>query len=199
MTIGLFRKSKDPLHKVLPADIDVRNFTHRDIEPLVKYWTENSEEFWRARGVDKAKLKPKDEFTAVYEKALLEKDDIRNAAVIVFRGDPIGVHALTDIVENESAIFHAHIWYENYRGLGIGVFSYLKASEFFMKKLNLKKIIFKTPKINKSANRIKEKIGIPCLGDTIFEAPILIEPLKANLYEIDEKILSCLKNQHGLV
>lgn len=117
------------MHKVSSDDIDIRNFTYGDIEPLVKYWTKNSEEFWRARGVDKAKLKSKDEFTAVYETMFLEKGDIWNAAVIVFRGNPIGVHALTDILENESAIFHAHIWEENYRGLGIGIFSYLKASE----------------------------------------------------------------------
>ena len=106
------------------------------------------------------------------------------------------MHTLTDLVENENAVFHAHIWDEENRKLGIGFYSYLKAADFCMVKLNLKKIIFKTPKISSGANRIKEKLGIPCLGETLFESPVQFTPLEANLYELDRDLLNKLKDRH---
>jgi RimJ/RimL family protein N-acetyltransferase len=186
------------MNKILSLDIDIRDFTRQEIEPLAKYWTGSSEEFWRARGIDKSKLQSKESFTAAYEKTFAEKGDVRSISVILLQGAAIGVHTLTDIIESESAVFHAHIWDEKHRGRGIGVFSYLKAADFFMKKLNLKKIIYKTLKINKSANRIKEKIGIPCLGETILESPLFTGPLEAKLYEVDQILLAELKKRHGL-
>ncbi len=183
---------------VRSQEVEIRDFRRKDIPALVQYWTENSAEFWRARGVDPTKLMARDEFIAKYESIFAEVGDVKGVAVIVFRGLSIGVHTLTSLIEGESAIFHAHIWSEEHRGQGIGVFSYLKASEFFMKKLSLKKIVFKTPKLNQAANRIKEKIGIPKLGDIIFDAPILINPLDSNLYEIDINLLSQLKLKHGI-
>jgi RimJ/RimL family protein N-acetyltransferase len=186
------------MSSISPDDIVIRNFQPEDIVPLVDYWTGNSEEFWRVRGIDTSKIKPRSEFIALYEKAFQERGDLKNFATIVFRGIAIGVHGIAEVVENESGVFHAHIWNDAHRGQGIGIFSYLKAADFFMKKFALKKIIFKTPKINISANRVKQKIGIPCLGDTIFESPILIKPLEANLYELDETLLTQLKRKHGL-
>lgn len=84
------------------------------------------------------------------------------------------------------------------RGQGIGVFSYLKACDYFIKNLSLQKIIFQTPKINIPALRIKEKIGIPWLGDVIFDASVLIKPLDSNLYEVDRASLNILLNRHGI-
>ena len=65
-----------------------------------------------------------------------------------------------------------------------------------MRKLNLKKIIFKTPIINIGANKVKEKLGIPKIGETLFESPILFAPLEANLYELDREMLKKLKEKH---
>ena len=179
-------------------DILIRAFQKEDIEPLVGYWTGNSEEFWRIRGIDKLKLKSRSDFISVYEKAFRETGEVQGLATILYRGQSIGIHSLTDIIEHESAVFHAHIWSEVHRGLGIGVFSYLKAADFFIEKLKLKKIIFKTPKLNLAANRVKEKIGITCIGDTVFESPVLIAPLSANLYELDKVLLEKLKVKHAI-
>lgn len=177
---------------VAPSDVCIRDFLPEDILPCVDYWTGNSEEFWRDRGVDKSKLKSRDEFIAAYEHAFKQMGDVWFLCTIVYKDIPIGVHALTDLLEGKSGVFHAHIWDKNCRGKGIGMYSYLKAADFFMKKLKLKKIVFKTPKINVAANRIKQKIGIPCLGETTFESPILIKPLEANLYELDRPLLDQL-------
>lgn len=83
----------------------------------------------------------------------------------------------------------------DYRSKGIGYYSYPLSMDFFMKKMNFNKIIFKTPKINIAANKIKTKLNIPCLGDTIFDATVLIKPMEANLYEVDRELLDKLLSQ----
>lgn len=183
---------------VTGTDVSVRAFLRDDIAPLIEYWTGNSEEFWRRLGVDKAKLRSRDEFNEAYEKSFRETGGVPYLATILLRGRPVGCHTLTHLVPHESAVFHAHIWREEDRRRGIAVYSYLKGAEFFINTLGLKKIIFKTPKLNHGANRVKEKIGIPILGDTIFDGPILISPLPANLYELDAQLLRTLKAKHGI-
>lgn len=183
---------------VSAADVSVRVFQHEDIAPLVDYWTGSTEEFWRLRGVDKAKLKSRDQFIAAYEELFESKGGVPSIATILLRGQAVGVHSLTDIVPGDSAVFHAHIWHEENRHRGIAVYSYLKGSEFFFNTLGLKKIIFKTPKLNLGANRLKEKIGIPATGDTLFESPVLFAPLPATLYELDHEMLRKLKARHGI-
>lgn len=177
-------------------DVSIRDFLPEDIKPLVNYWTQSSAEFWKIRGVDKLKLPSEKEFTERYQDAFQNFGGVKTLAVIVFQGKSIGVHSLTELVENENAIFHAHIWDDENRKLGIGFYSYIKAAEYFIQKLNLKKIIFKTPKINAGANRVKEKIGIPCIGETVFESPILFSSLDANLYELDRELLVKIKLKH---
>nr|BDT28266.1 GNAT family N-acetyltransferase [Bacteriovorax sp. HI3] len=183
------------MDKIKKDDISVRRFLFEDITPLVDYWTKSSAEYWRERGLDKSKLSSEKEFTEYYENSFKTSGGVRTIAVILFRGKPIGVHTLTDFIENESAIFHAHIWSDEYRKKGIGFYSYPAAIEFFMDTLSLKKVIFKTPLINAGANKVKEKLGIPCLGETVFESPVLIGPLEANLYEVDRELLQKIKQR----
>lgn len=175
--------------KVSVNDISVRNFTFDDIVPLADYWSSNSADFWAERGVDASKLKAKDELVSIYTEKLNTDGDIPGFCVITHNNKAIGIHGVTHVVGDESAIMHAHIWYAEYRKKGIAYFSYPLAMDFFMKKLNLKKIIFKTPKINVGANKVKQKLQIPCLGETIFDGPVLLKPLDANLYEVDRVLL----------
>lgn len=180
------------MNVILKNDISVRNFAFDDIAPTVSYLTENSSEYWLKRGVDLAKIKPKKEFLEHYTEKLVSDGDIPSNCTIAYKGQAIGLHSLSHIAHHDHAIMHAHIWSPEHRRKGIGYYSYPLAMDFFMKKFNFKKIIFKTPKINIAANKIKEKLQIPCLGDTIFEASVLIVPLEANLYEVDRTLLDQL-------
>ena len=158
----IFSKSYrcEKMNSTKSTDVSIRDFFPEDITTMVNYWTQSSTEFWKVRGVDKTKLSTEGEFTERYKNAFLNNGGVKTFGVILFRKKAIGVHSLTDLIENESSVFYAHIWNEENRKRGIGFYSYLKAAEYFMHKLNLKKIIFKTPIINIGANRIKEKLGI---------------------------------------
>ena len=84
--------------QVLGSEVQVRDFSPEDIAPLVSYWTESSEEFWKVRGVDKSKLKSREEFISVYEKLFKEEGSIPTMATILLRGVPVGTHTLTNLV-----------------------------------------------------------------------------------------------------
>ncbi len=180
------------MNTILKNDISVRNFAFEDIAPTVSYMTENSSEYWLERGVDLAKMKPKKEFLEHYRAKLESLGDIPSNCTIAYKGQAIGLHSLSHVAQYDHAIMHAHIWSAELRNKGVGYYSYPLAMDFFMKKFNFKKIVFKTPKINIAANKIKEKLQIPCLGDTVFEAEVLIKPLEANLYEVDRTLLDQL-------
>ena len=52
--------------------------------------------------------------------------------VICYDGRPIGVHLVNHIKEGESAIFHAHIWNKEFRGLGLSSYTYPIAALKFL-------------------------------------------------------------------
>lgn len=186
------------MEKAQLSEVSVREFRLEDLPALVDYWLNTPEEVWIARGVDKSKIPSRERHYDGYQKAFAEKGGVPNQVTVLYRGQPIGTHLLNNLIQNESGLFHAHFWDESSRGKGIAVFSYLMACDVFFKNLELKKIIFKTPKINIPPNRVKEKIGIPCIGDTVLDAPILFKPLEAKLYELDWEMLRRLKKRHGI-
>lgn len=103
--------------------------------------------------------------------------------VILYDDKPIGVNLVNQIVEGESALFHAHIWNPNFRRKGLSPFTYPHSSYVFMERFNLKKIIFKTPVLNIGALKVKEKLGLKSLGLTKLELPFFDKPVDANIFE----------------
>lgn len=164
--------------------VTVRSLVLNDIDFIVNYWFSHSEDFWVSRGVDIKKIGTPES----YKESLLKKfkihSEIPSIIIIECNGKPVGHHAISHILPNESAVFHAHIWLDESRKKGTCSISYIKACRHFMNAFNLKKIFFKTPKINVGANKLKEKIGLKKIGDTIFDSPILLRPLESNLYEL---------------
>lgn len=175
-------------------DIQVREFKHSDIELILEYRQKTPVEFWRSIGVNHLNMLSTEQFKQKYEGILNNDQNLDRflLCIITYKNNPIGMHSISHHIAEKEGIMHAHIWLPELRGRGFGVFSYPKAMQFFMNNLNLNKIVFKTPKINISANRIKEKLGIKCLGEVLFDHAILIKPLESFLYEVDKKDLDCI-------
>lgn len=179
-------------------DVIIRPFQIEDVLPLVEYMTDSSEEYWRKRGVDKSKLRSREESIANYLEEFASNGEVSKIATILLNMKAVGIHNLSELQVGDSAVFHAHIWKPENRRRGICTYSYLKAADYFFDKFRLKKLIYKTPKLNLAPNRLKEKIGIPLVGETIFDWPTLLSPLPANVYELDPKLLEQLKAKHGI-
>lgn len=174
------------------ADITIRSFTPDEFEPLAAYWTDSSAEYWASLGIDKTKMKTKEQFIEQFNDQFNKLGEVKTVCVIEYKGHSIGVHTVNNIVDSVSATMHAHIFDEEFRRKNVAYYSYPKAIDYFIKKLKVEKILFKTPIINVGANRVKEKLGIPCLGDTIFESPIALKTLPAKFYEVDRKLVDQL-------
>lgn len=180
------------MHSVQPDDIKIQNFTEADIELWVDYLHNSSAEFLKSFGVDKAKVPSKNVLVETLMKNLNSDGLVTNFVAIKFKDEIIGNHNVNHIVENESALFHAQIWKDSLRGKGIGQISYVKACDHFLKSLSLKKIIFKTPKGNVPAQRIKQKLGLVAIGSVIYENSFMFEPMDCLQYEIDQKMIDDL-------
>lgn len=185
------------MNRITVDQITIRNFQPDDFVALVDYWTNKSAEYWASLGVDKSKMKSRDQFLDFFNQTYKKLGDVPTVSVIEFCGKAIGVHTLTELKEGVSAVMHSHIFEPEFQRKGIAYFSYPKAINYFFHKFKLQKILFKTPKLNVGANKVKQKLGIPYLGDTTFESPISLGVIPANLYEVDKDLAEKLLQKIG--
>lgn len=67
---------------------------------------------------------------------------------------------------------------------GIGLQFYPKACAIFMGRFNLSRILFKTPIQNIGALRVKEKLGIRCIGEEEIGFGRIKEGTRAKVFEL---------------
>ena len=177
-------------------EISVRDLSEEDVPHIINYWFYSPKGFIEAMGVDLAKLPTEDEMAmSLYEKIKTNKNSSNsklNAVVICFQGEPIGFHTIFPLVESDYGIFHAHIWNPAFRGKGIALCSYPKACQVFFERFGLRKILFKTPIQNIGAIRVKEKLGIPCIGQEAINFGIIKNGTVAKVFELTRSNLQAM-------
>jgi RimJ/RimL family protein N-acetyltransferase len=113
---------------------------------------------------------------------------------ITYKNKAIGGHTLSPLVEGDYGVFHAHIWKPEMRGKGIARITYPIACRIFMERFNLKRILFKTPIQNIAAIRVKEQLGIRCVGEESISFGIIQDGTRAKVFELtrpEAERLSC--------
>ena len=184
----------DHLDKNLPSidsdQILVRDLCNDDVPKILDYWFHSPPGFIESLGVDTSKMPTEEEMEKalhrkIHENQLLEFSKL-NALAIVYKNQAIGFHSINPITEGEFGIFHAHIWSPEMRRRSVGLHSYPKACKVFMKRFNLQKILFKTPVQNIGAIRVKEKLGIRCIGEEIIGFGIIKDGTIAKVFEWNE-------------
>ncbi|MNS64575.1 hypothetical protein D3C72_977090 [compost metagenome] len=183
------------MRKVIKAPrIGIRDLELGDLQHILNYWFHSPEGFVESMGVDLAKMPTESEMNEHLTKRLqvnatLEKSRL-NALVILHDNRPIGFHTLVPFTEGESGVFHAHIWQADMRKKGVGYHSYPKACLLFMERFKLQKIIFKTPEQNIGAIKVKEKLGIRCIGEEVIGFDIIKYGTIGKVFELtrDEAI-----------
>lgn len=176
---------------ILVTDIAVSDLEQEDIESILNYWFGSSSlELRTMMAIDQKKMPSR----RLMREGLAFKAGQKNVAptilIIKVRDISIGVHELTHIEPNVSAIMHAHIWSADHRGRGIGTVSYLRAMERFFEAHALQRIIFDTPSKHLASNRLKHAWGIsPCSTGT-FVIPTMSEPLETIRYQVERSDLA---------
>ncbi len=180
-----------------PNLISVRELTESDIPIMMNYWFRSPPGFIESMGVDPAKMPSESEMEAgmrarMQASRALPKPNSSGVA-IVYDGKFIGQHSVNQLTEDGSAIFHAHIFSPEFRGRGIGMHSYPKACRFFMDRFNLKRILFKTPLQNTGSIRVKEKLGLRCVGEETIGFGIIKAGTAAKVFELTRAELNKLE------
>lgn len=96
----------------------------------------------------------------------------------------VGFHSINSLIEGDYGIFHAHLVRPDMRRKGLGPHTYPIACGIFMKRFQLKRILFKTPVQNTGAIRVKEKLRIRFIGQQLLEFGIVKAGKQARVYEL---------------
>ena len=174
--------------RIDPKLISLRDISEQDIPLVLNYWYRSPPGYIESMGVDPAKLPSE----TLMEKGLRDKcrqnlellTSKSSALVILYKGQPIGVHTLFPVTEGDSGIFHAHIWNPDLRRRGLAMHTYPMACQRFMRRFNLKRILFKTPAQNIGAIRVKQKLGIRQIGEEVIGFGIIEDGTLASVFEL---------------
>jgi RimJ/RimL family protein N-acetyltransferase len=168
--------------------VSLRDLARTDIPQILSYWYESPAEYIEAMGVDLTKLSPRADFERALTNKCIESETAAksniNALVIEYMGKAIGFHTINPVKPCDSGVFHAHIWNSEMRGRGLGMQTYPKACRTFFERFDLQRILFKTPIQNVGAIRIKEKLGIPCIGEEIIEFGVYKTGTRSKVFEL---------------
>jgi putative acetyltransferase len=172
----------------------LRDFEQRDIQAFVDYWYRSAPSFIRSLGVDPEKMTPEDTFSRHLAEQVTSNLTASPSSLAMLTveldGQPVGVHSLSELVRGRSAVFHAHLWSELARGIGLGTCTYPRAARIFMDRFELEELVFKTPRANLPANRIKEKLGLAPCGEEALTYDFMLPGVLANVYRLPRSRLN---------
>lgn len=141
--------------------LGVREMTLEDVEPLVNYWFESTDEHLIGMGVDIKKLPSrKDLFQNIRHQIKLPYTEKKSYALIwTQKGRSVGHSNVNPVDFGNSGKMHLHLWQSNNRQKGIGTTLVRKSLRFFFNKLELKVLYCEPYALNPAPNKTLEKVG----------------------------------------
>lgn len=174
-------------------DVVLRDFENKDIPALLNYIYRSPAGFIASIGVDETKLPPEAEDLKSLEETICASKQPGSPGprilAIEVGGRTIGYHSVADMVPGAWGTFHASFWDGQFRGLGVGCLTYPRACAVFMERFRLFKILFKTPIQNVAALRVKEKLGIRCIGSEELSGGFTLEGTRVKVFELCQEEL----------
>lgn len=170
-----------------PGVVTVRDLTGAEVPAVLDYWFRSPRAFLESMGVDLARMPQEEAFEAAVRKRVQDAEagtGKLNTLAILLDGRPVGMHTINPLVEGDHGIFHAHLWRPEFRGRGIALRSYPLACRVFLRRFDLKRILFKTPARNTGAIRVKEKLGIRFVGDELVDFGVIRAGTPAKVFEL---------------
>lgn len=176
------------VERVDPQSVSVRDLGESDIPSVLDYWYRSPPGFIESLGADLDKLPAE----ARFAESLLQRIRANGAAgrsklsalAILLDGRFVGFHNLNPLTEGDFGVFHAHIARPEARRRGVGECSYPRACRIYLERFDLKRILFKTPLQNVGAIRVKEKLGIRCIGEEVVDFGVIRAGTRARVFEL---------------
>jgi RimJ/RimL family protein N-acetyltransferase len=174
--------------RVDPRSVSVRDLSEADIPFVLDYWFRSPQGFIESLGADPTKLLAEDQLAdSLRQRVRMNQtlaDSKLSSLAIVHDGQFVGFHNLNPLTEGDFGIFHAHISRPEYRRRGVAECSYPQACRVFLQRFELRRILFKTPVQNVGAIRVKEKLGIRCIGEETVDFGIIRPGTLVKVFEL---------------
>ncbi len=141
--------------------LSVREITIPDIEPIINYWTNASDDFLTAMGVDLLKMPEKEFWKQMLSEQLTfpYKEKKSYCIIWMINGIATGHSNVNKIIFGEEAYMHLHIWDQSIRQKGLGQNFIRMTLPYFFEKLELKKIYCEPYALNPAPNKTLKKAG----------------------------------------
>ena len=174
--------------RVDPRSITVRDLSEADVPSVLDYWFRSPPGFIESLGADPAKLPPEAQFAESLRQRIRKNEALGasklTSLAILHDGQFVGFHNLNPLTEGDFGVFHAHVSRPEFRRRGVGECSYPEACRVYLQRFDLKRILFKTPAQNVGAIRVKEKLGIRCIGEERVDFGIIRTGTLAKVFEL---------------
>ncbi len=174
--------------RVDPRSVSVRDLSEAEIPFVLDYWFRSPPGFIESLGADPTKLPTEAQFADSLRQRIRVNETLAvsklSSLAILHAGHFVGFHSLNPLTEGDSGVFHAHISQPEFRRRGIAECSYPQACRIFLQRFDLRRILFKTPVQNVGAIRVKEKLGIRCIGEELVDFGIIRPGTLAKVYEL---------------
>ena len=184
-----------------PGDVRVRRFRPSDVGLFCDYFFRSPPAFLHGLGL--LPFPPGEEkrrrarWAETFRLARQGKERIR-VLTVLYRGRPVGIHPLTDLVESRSGVMHAHFFRPQDRGRGIGRISYVKAMSRYLREFGLREIRFQSPTHNPAPLRIKEVLGLRPVGTCVYKSPLVRAGLRARVFQVRRAELPAVARRVGV-
>lgn len=174
--------------KIDPKCVKLRDFSNTDIVLFLDYIYHSPAGFMDSIAVDLNKMPSEVDMSEILRVKCGQNGGLTpskmNWLTILYNGEAIGFHSIDNIIEGDDGIFHAHLWKQDMRQLGLGGYTYPIACKIFFERFNLRRILFKTPIQNMGAIRVKEKLGIRQIGEEVIDFGAIKDNTTAKVFEI---------------
>ncbi|WP_442264878.1 GNAT family N-acetyltransferase [Tenacibaculum sp. ZS6-P6] len=142
-------------------NLNVREIELRDIDFLINYWYNLSNEHLLKMGADATKLPLKDDFYSMLVNQINSPIKEKKSYALIWEenGEQIGHSNVNNIVFGKEAFMHLHVWNTNQRKKGFGAVLVKKSLPFYFEKLQLKSLYCQPYALNTAPNKTLEKTG----------------------------------------
>jgi [ribosomal protein S5]-alanine N-acetyltransferase len=173
------------------ASVEIRPFAEpADYEGMVDYFLGGSDAFLRGMGVDPALLPTREAWLASVLADSAKPDAERDRIYVawLYNGRLVGHSSVNNIRVGVDAHIHLHLWEPSLRKEGLGMNFFRLSVNYFMRRLNLQRLLCTPYAENPAPNRVLEKLGFTFVarertipGTTHFEQDV-------NVYEINREL-----------
>ncbi|OSY89188.1 hypothetical protein WH52_00595 [Tenacibaculum holothuriorum] len=142
-------------------NISVREMLVEDINFIVDYFHDSSEEFIRGMGASKSKFLSKEEWYVKIHAEVIKnyKEKQLYYTIWELNNKPIGHCNINKLVFNKSAYMHLQMWDSTKRKKGLGVQLVKKSLPFFFNNFKLENLFCEPYALNPAPNKTLPKAG----------------------------------------